>query len=463
MLMTHPQKCGTATRYSFAKNDEPLELPNLIEIQKNSFEWFLNEGLVEVLRDVSPIVDFSGNLLIDFVDYTVEKTPKYSIEECKERDVNYAAPLRVTVRLTNKLTGEIKEQEIFMGDFPLMTENGTFLINGAERVIVSQIVRSPGIYYQKSQEKSDKATFATTVIPYRGAWLEYETDQNDIFYVRIDKNRKMPVTILVRALGVSTDAELKEMFGEDAMLLLTMDKDMITATAENNNTTAYEEALKELYRRLRPGDPPLVESAEILVNNLFFDPKRYDISAVGRYKYNKKLSLEKRVTGLTLAAPAVSELTGEVIFEKGEVLTAEKAATLDVNGITRLVVLDEAGKEVKLFSNGMVPIQKFFSEEVIKATGIKEMVKLSVLGEILNETEDEAERIDLRTRQDVDSMMEFGICPGIENYRAPIDGRKGGETPYTLFDYMFDHDFNNTKLQYGIINGNNKIILIKPN
>jgi len=401
MLMTHPQKCGTGVRYSFAKNDEPLDLPNLIEIQKESFDWFLKEGLMEVLRDISPIVDYSGNLLIDFVDYTVEKTPKYSIEECKERDVNYAVPLRVTVRLTNKVTGEIKEQEIFMGDFPLMTENGTFLINGAERVIVSQIVRSPGIYYQKLQEKSEKVTFATTVIPYRGAWLEYETDQNDIFYVRIDKNRKMPVTILVRALGVSTDAELKAMFGDDTMLLLTMDKDMITATAENNNTTAYEEALKELYRRLRPGDPPLVESAEILVNNLFFDPKRYDISAVGRYKYNKKLSLAKRVTGLKLAAPAVSQLTGKTVFKKGEVLDAEKAQSLNRNGITNLTVVAEDGKEVKVFSNGMVPMTEFLSEEACKATGIKEMVCLSVLGEILNETKDEAERIELiRARKD---------------------------------------------------------------
>ena len=394
-MMTRPIQCGTGIRWSFAKNEELLELPNLIEIQRNSFEWFLNEGLMEVLRDISPIVDYSGNLLIDFVDYTVEKTPKHSIEECKERDVNYAAPLRVRVRLTNKLTGEIKEQEIFMGDFPLMTENGTFLINGAERVIVSQIVRSPGIYYQKMQEKSDKVTFSTTVIPYRGAWLEYETDQNDIFYVRIDKNRKMPVTILVRALGVSTDAELKEMFGDESILLLTMDKDMITAAAENNNTTAYEEALKELYRRLRPGDPPLVESAEILVNNLFFDPKRYDISAVGRYKYNKKLSLAKRVTGLTLAAPAVSVLTGEVIYEKGEVLTREKAEALDENGVVSLVVVAEDGKEVKVFSNGMVPMTKFLSAEACAKTGIKEMVKLTVLGEILAETQDEEERIRL--------------------------------------------------------------------
>ncbi len=394
-MMTHPQKCGTGTRWSFAKNDEPLALPNLIEIQKKSFDWFLNEGLMEVLQDISPIVDYSGNLLIDFVDYTVEKTPKYSIEECKERDVNYAVPLRVTVRLTNKLTGEIKEQEIFMGDFPLMTDNGTFLINGAERVIVSQIVRSPGIYYQKLQEKSDKVTFATTVIPYRGAWLEYETDQNDIFYVRIDKNRKMPVTILIRALGVSTDAELKEMFGEEDMLLLTMDKDTITAAAENNNTTAYEEALKELYRRLRPGDPPLVESAQTLVNNLFFDAKRYDISAVGRYKYNKKLSLAKRVVGLTLAAPAVSALTGEVIYDKGEVLTREKAEALDENGITSLLVVAEDGKNVKVFSNGMVPMTKFLPEEVCAETGIKEMVKLSVLGEILAETQDKEERVRL--------------------------------------------------------------------
>ena len=400
-MITRPQLCGTRTRWSFSKNDELLELPNLIEIQTKSFEWFLKEGLMEVLRDISPIVDYSGNLLIDFVDYAVDQTPKYSIEECKERDVNYAAPLRVKVRLTNKLTGEIKEQEIFMGDFPLMTENGTFLINGAERVIVSQIVRSPGIYYQRLNEKSEKCTYAATVIPYRGVWLEYETDQNDILYVRIDKNRKMPVTILVRALGISTDAEIRDMFGSDDMLLLTMDKDMITATAENNNTTAYEEALKELYRRLRPGDPPLVESAQALVNNIFFDPKRYDISAVGRYKYNKKLSLAKRVTGLTLAAPAISDLTGEVVYEKGEVLTREKADALDEKGVTRLTVIADDGKEVRVFSNGMVPMSKFLSEEACKATGIKEMVSLSALGQILLETQDEEERIRLiRERRD---------------------------------------------------------------
>ncbi len=386
-----PQKCGTNTRWSFAKNDEPLELPNLIEVQKNSYDWFLREGLMEVLRDVSPIVDYSGNLLIDFVDYTVEKTPKYTIEDCKERDVNYAVPLRVKVRLTNKITGEIKEQEVFMGDFPLMTENGTFVINGAERVIVSQIVRSPGIYYEKQHEKSDKCTYATTVIPYRGAWLEYETDQNDIFYVRIDKNRKMPVTILIRSLGVSTDQEIRALFGDDDMILLTMEKDAITATAENNNTTAYEEALKELYRRMRPGDPPLVESAELLVYNMFFDPKRYDISAVGRYKYNKKLSLARRVQGYKLAAPAVSVLTGEVMLEEGALITKEIAEKLDTMGITELTLVAEDGKNVKVFSNGMVPLAKFVSQETMDLCGVREMVKLTVLNEILQETSDPQE------------------------------------------------------------------------
>ncbi len=393
MLMTKPQKCGTTLRYSFAKSDEPLELPNLIEIQKDSYDWFIKEGLMDVLRDVSPIEDYSGNLFIDFVDYKVEDTPKYSIEECKERDVNYAVPLKVRVRLTNKLTGEIKEQEVFMGDFPLMTENGTFVINGAERVIVSQIVRSPGIYYEKVHEKSDRTTYATTVIPYRGAWLEYETDQNEIFYVRIDKNRKMPVTILLRSLGVATDDELRQMFGEDAMLLLTMDKDGITGTARDNNTTAYEEALKELYRRLRPGDPPLVESAQQMVYDMFFDPRRYDISAVGRYKYNKKLSFRRRVAGFKLAAPAVSRTTGEVVYDEGVTLTREQADELDALGVTELVLLAEDGAKVKVFTNGMVSPEKYVSAKVMKETGLKEMVVLDVLQDILSSSKKDADII----------------------------------------------------------------------
>ncbi|MBP5289049.1 MAG: DNA-directed RNA polymerase subunit beta, partial [Clostridia bacterium] len=393
MLMTKPQKCGTTLRYSFAKSDEPLELPNLIEIQKDSYDWFIKEGLMDVLRDVSPIEDYSGNLFIDFVDYKVEDTPKYSIEECKERDVNYAVPLKVRVRLTNKLTGEIKEQEVFMGDFPLMTENGTFVINGAERVIVSQIVRSPGIYYEKVHEKADRTTYATTVIPYRGAWLEYETDQNEIFYVRIDKNRKMPVTILIRSLGVSTDDELRQLFGDDAMLLLTMEKDGITGTARDNNTTAYEEALKELYRRLRPGDPPLVESAQQMVYDMFFDPRRYDISAVGRYKYNKKLSLARRVAGFKLASPAVSRTTGEVVFEEGAILTREEAESLDGLGVTELVLLAEDGAKVRVFTNGMVSPAKYLSAKVLKETGLKEMVVLDVLQEILSSSKKDADII----------------------------------------------------------------------
>ncbi|MBP3685403.1 MAG: DNA-directed RNA polymerase subunit beta, partial [Clostridia bacterium] len=307
MRMT-PQKLGTNVRMSFSRIKEVLEMPNLIEVQRKSYDWFLNEGLREVLEDVSPIVDYSGKLLIDFVDYTIEDNPKYPMEECKERDVNYAVPLRVKVRLTNKETDEIKEQEIYMGDFPKMTDNGTFVINGAERVIVSQIVRSPGVYFAKNIDKMGKLTLSGTVIPYRGAWLEYETDINDVFYVKIDRNRKIPVTILLRALGLSEDEDIRALFGDDNKIIQSIEKDGITELARTNHTTPYEEALKEIYRRLRPGDPPLVESAEILLNNMFFDPRRYDISAVGRYKFNKKLSFAKRIEGYELALDAVSAL-----------------------------------------------------------------------------------------------------------------------------------------------------------
>jgi len=419
--MMKPQKLGNNVRMSFSKIDEALEMPNLIEVQRKSYEWFINEGLKEVLEDVSPIVDYSGNLNIDFVDYKVEQIPKYPVEECKERDVNYAVPLRVTVRLTNKATGEIKEQEIFMGDFPKMTENGTFVINGAERVIVSQIVRSPGIYYEKNIDKMGKAIYATTVIPYRGAWLEYETDANDVFYVRIDKNRKIPVTILIRALGISTDAEIVRKFGEDEKILVTMGKDSIAAAAEEYKTTPYEEALKEIYRRLRPGDPPLVESAELLINNLFFDARRYDISAVGRYKFNKKLSLTKRLLGKTLANDAVSGLTGEIVAEKGEVLTAEKLDMFERTGVCQADVITEDGRNCRVFSNGMVKLDKVLPFDV-SDLGIKEMVSLDVLANILKVCDSEEEikeQIDSRrnelipkhiTREDIFSTINYLVC-----------------------------------------------------
>ena len=321
--MVKPQKLGANIRMSFSKIYEAIEMPNLIEVQKESYRSFVQEGLMEVLHDVSPIVDYSGNLVIEFVDYTIDQTPKYPVEECKERDVNYAAPLRVRVRLTNRSTGEVKEQEIFMGDFPLMTENGTFIINGAERVIVSQIVRSPGIYYESSIDKTGKRLYAATVIPYRGAWLEYETDANDILYVRIDKNRKIPVTVLVRALGIETVAQMKMYFGDDPMLINTAEKDMMQQEADKNNSTPADEALREIFRKLRPGEPPLVESAQILINNLFFDPKRYDLASVGRYKYNKKLALGNRIAGHVLSRPVISPITGEIVMEAGTELTRE--------------------------------------------------------------------------------------------------------------------------------------------
>ncbi len=278
MVNVKPVQLGKNVRMSFARINEVLDMPNLIEVQKNSYKWFLEEGLKEVFHDVSAITDYQGNLVLDFIDYRLDDTPKYSIAECKERDTTYAAPLRVRASLLNKETGEVKEQDIFMGDFPLMTDSGTFIINGAERVIVSQLVRSPGVYYSSTRDKAGKELFAATVIPNRGAWLEYETDSNDVFYVRIDKNRKLPVTTFIRALGLGTNDEIVNFFGEDAMLRATLDKD---------STKNTEEALLEVYRKLRPGEPPTVESAQSHLDALFFDARRYDLSRVGRYKYNK--------------------------------------------------------------------------------------------------------------------------------------------------------------------------------
>ncbi len=266
--MVKPRLLGKTTRMSFAKNDEVLEMPNLIEVQKKSFEDFITKDIKTVLEDISPMTDYSGNLVIDFIDYSLSDPPKYGVEECKERDVNYAAPFKVLVRLNNKVTGELKEQEIYMGDFPMMTDSGTFIINGAERVIVSQIVRSPGIYYEAAEDKSGKSLFSATVIPYRGAWLEYETDSSDVFYVRIDKNRKL------RAFGLATNEKITDLFGEEPMLTATLEKDLMQQEAEKNGTNPDEEALKEIYKKLRPGEPPIVDSAVTLINNLFFDPKR---------------------------------------------------------------------------------------------------------------------------------------------------------------------------------------------
>ncbi|MBP1736685.1 MAG: DNA-directed polymerase subunit beta [Oscillospiraceae bacterium] len=365
---------GKTLRKSFARHDEILDMPNLLEIQKDSYQWFLETGLAEVFRDVGPITDYAGNLELSFIDFDMNEKPKYSVEECKARDATYAAPIKVRVRLRNKETEEIKEQEIFMGDFPLMTTAGTFVINGAERVIVSQIVRSPGIYFSKNADKADNVTYSATVIPYRGAWLEYETDLSDVFYVRIDKNRKIPVTAFIRAVGPKTDAEILELFGEDTRILATLEKD---------TCKTYEEALLEIYRKLRPGEPPTVDSAENLLNSLFFDPRRYDLSAVGRYKFNKKLTLWNRISGHTLALPVADPTTGEIIAEAGEVLTRERAQELDHRGVNE-VYLAVDGKQIKVFSNHMVDM-KYFVEFDPELCGVNERVRFAVLRELLEQ------------------------------------------------------------------------------
>ena len=393
---------GKNLRYSFAKINEDLcEMPDFIEVQKKSYKWFLEKGLREVLDDVSPLVDYSGNLNIDFIDYKLEYNPKYSVEECKERDVNYAAPLKVKVRLSNKQTGEIKDAEVFMGDFPLMTETGTFVINGAERVIVSQLVRSPGIYYDSTVDKSDKRIFTATVIPYRGAWLEYETDANDVFYVRIDKNRKLPITVLIRALdeNLATNEQILDFFGDSEKLRASFEKDMSETDAAKYETSPRDEALKEIYKKLRPGDPANVDSAQLLLHNLFFDPKRYDISAVGRSKFNKKLALARRIVGFELSRDVVNTFTGEVLFEKGTVLTRAQAEAIENAGVTEVYLLSQtlvpgtARVEFKVFNNKTALIDKLgiVPEEYYKDLGITERVNVEVLSEILGEVSNAAE------------------------------------------------------------------------
>ena len=385
MVNIKPVKLGNNTRMSFAKINEVLEMPNLIGIQKNSYQWFLEKGLREVFNDSTSITDYTGNLVLEFVDYRLDENPKYSVEECKVRDVTYAAPLRVRARLINKETGEIKESEVFMGDFPLMTDSGTFVINGAERVIVSQLVRSPGVYYGMSYDSTGKKLFTTTVIPNRGAWLEYETDFSDIFYVRIDKNRKMPVTVLLRALGLGTDAEILEFFGDDERMHATIEKDITKNT---------EEALLEVYRKLRPGEPLTVENSQQHLEGLFFDTRRYDLSRVGRYKYNKKLGLSNRLAGCTLSRPVVNPSTGEVMAEAGEVITRSRAMEMEDAGVSVAYVTVEThggeNREVKIITNGMVDIRKYVDFDV-EELGIHERVCFSVLQEILenNTTEEE--------------------------------------------------------------------------
>ena len=375
-MMVKDVQHGKTTRKSFARIDEILEMPNLIEVQKKSYQWFLTDGLREVFEDVSSITDYTGNLELSFLDYTLEDEPKYSVEECKARDATYACPLKVRMRLHHKETGEIKEQEIFMGDFPRMTDSGTFIINGAERAIVSQIVRSPGVYYGRELDKTDKAILSATVIPYRGAWLEYETDMNDVFYVRIDKNRKIPITSFIRAIGVKTDAEILEMFGEDERILATLDRDP---------SKTVEEALIEIYKKMRPGEPPSVESATSLMNAMFFDMRRYDISAVGRYKYNKKLNIARRIVGRKLLETVTDPMTGEVLAEEGELLSRDKAREIACRGVHGVAIESNEGKVVKVFGNGMVDIDDFkdYTGFTAEELGVKEKVRFVILKEII--------------------------------------------------------------------------------
>ncbi|MCH5199761.1 MAG: DNA-directed RNA polymerase subunit beta [Oscillospiraceae bacterium] len=383
MVNVKDVQLGKTTRKSFSKIDEVLEIPNLIEIQKNSYQWFLDEGIREVFNDVASITDANGKLTLSFVDYTIDDQPKYTISECKERDVTYAAPLRVKARLKNEETGEITENVIFMGDFPLMTDSGTFVINGAERVIVSQLVRSPGVYYGFDYDKTGKKLFKSTVIPNRGAWLEYEMDSNDVFYVRIDKNRKIPATTLIRALGKGTDDDIIDMFGEDERIRQTIN--------EKDTTKNTEEALLEVYKKLRPGEPPTVESAQNHLNALFFDAKRYDLSRFGRYKYNKKLGVSNRIAGQRLAAPVINPMTGEVMAEEGDLIKMDKAVEIEQAGVME-VLLRVEDKEVKVVGNGMVDIRPYLPETVNPLDyGINEKVRFTVLKDILDTANSEDE------------------------------------------------------------------------
>ena len=397
--MAKDKMYGKTLRKNFARHEEIMEMPNLLELQKKSYRWFLDEGLQEVFIDVASITNYAGNLELSFIGYKMDEAPKYDVEECKARDATYAAPLKVNVRLYNNQTQEIKEQEIFMGDFPLMTQSGTFVINGAERVVVSQIVRSPGVYYGKEIDlKTDLPLLTSTVIPYRGAWLEYETDTNEVFWVRIDKNRKIPITELIRAIGgqaeqyadLKTDTGILDLFGDD---------DRIKVSLEKDACKTYEEAMLEIYRKLRPGEPPTVEASEGLIKNLFFDPRRYDLSMVGRYKFNKKLSLWTRIHGQKLAYPVADPRTGEILFDAGHVMTSDEARELDAIGVND-VTLDLDGKTLRVFSNNMVDLSRFVDFDPVAECGIKERVCKSVLEELLAKYEGEELKEAIRDNAD---------------------------------------------------------------
>ena len=390
--MVKPVQMGKNTRMTFSKINEVIDMPNLIEIQKDSYNWFITEGLKEVFKDMSAITDYSGNLVLSFIDYRIDEQPKYSVTECKSRDTTYAAPLRVTARLLNNETGEIKESEVFMGDFPLMTESGSVVLNGAERAIVSQLVRSPGVYFAKKvDEKTGKKLFSSTIIPNRGAWIEYETSVNDVLYVRIDKNRKLPVTTFIRALGIGTNEQIRELLGEDERL---------SATLEADETKTVEEALVEVYKKLRPSEPVTIEGAKSYLEQLFFDPRRYDLSRVGRYKYNKKLSIGARIRGKVAARPIVDPSTGEILVEADTVISREMSEMVEAKGVMEayINVQDAEGnaREVKILSNGMVNLGDFVdftAEELAELdnAGVNEKVSLSVLKEMMEEISDKEE------------------------------------------------------------------------
>ena len=408
MVNVKDVKLGKNTRKSFAKINEILEMPNLIEVQKNSYKWFIDEGLREVFRDVGTITDYNGILELNFVDFRIDETPKYTVAECKERDVTYSAALRVTARLNNTETGEIKESEVYMGDFPLMTDSGTFVINGAERVIVSQLVRSPGVYYAVEKDKTGKDLFKSTVIPNRGAWLEYEMDSNDVVYVRIDKNRKIPLTTFLRSLGLGTNEQLEDVFCNDHRLNQTI-------LLQKDQTVNREEALLEVYKKLRPGEPPTVDSAETHLNNLFFDARRYDLSRFGRYKYNKKLGVASRLAGHILSRDVINPLTGEIMAQAGELIKYDRAVEIEAAGVYEVYVTVEVkefvningentvrtdNKEVKIIGNGMVDINKYIDFDATEY-GINEKVSFKALKEILEGSENEEElRENIRLRAD---------------------------------------------------------------
>ncbi len=383
MAIVKPTMLGTTERMNFAKIHEVQEMPNLIEVQKSSYQWFIDEGIKEVFRDTGAIEDHTGTLALEFVDYRVEEKTKYSIKECKERDVTYAAPLKVTIRLLNKETGEIKQQEKYMGDLPKMTDSGTFIINGAERVIVSQLVRSPGAYFKLDHDKTGKELYSGTVIPNRGAWLEYETDMNDVFYVRIDKNRKLPITSFLRALGLSSNEDIRAVFGDDEIIEATLLKDI---------TSNKEEGLLEVYRKLRPGEPPTVENSQTHINNLFFDPRRYDLSRFGRYKFNKKLSIANRIAGEVSAEMVVSPLTGEVLCNEGDKISEELAYVIENNGVSVMHVKKEDGTVVRVVSNGMVD-SKVITGLELDEEGINEKVSFAVLKELLDQAGDDKDML----------------------------------------------------------------------